>query len=158
HEVIGQLAALDFAGVAVEADVGDPMLAAGVGAAANVDLQAADERVVVFASVFGEGGAEVHGLGQRQVAAIGAGAGDGIADFIGAVAGQADFFEGGVNALERAYGHVGERHVLSHGHADETVGGPFGEIGEGVHLGAGQITVGDFYRDDGIAGLLLRAD
>ena len=84
HLVIGHFAAVDFAGVAEEAEVGDPVVAAGVGAAAGLDGQAADQRVVVGANGFLERDAQVHGLGEAEVAAIGAGASEDVIDLVGA--------------------------------------------------------------------------
>jgi hypothetical protein len=47
HLVVGHLAAVDFARVAVESEVADPVMAAGIGAAAGFDGEPADLRIVV---------------------------------------------------------------------------------------------------------------
>ena len=64
--------------------IADPVVAAGIGAAADLDGEAADPRVVVAAHRLLQHGAQVHGLGQRQVAGVGARAGDDILDLFGA--------------------------------------------------------------------------
>ena len=52
HLVVRQFLAVDLARVAVESEIGDPVMAAGIGAAARLDGEAADLRVVIAADGF----------------------------------------------------------------------------------------------------------
>src|SRR5690606_15777840 len=82
ERVLGHLpAAADVAHGPVEADRGDVVLAAGVGAAGDLDVEAAGEldalgRLPRALEEAGEVAGEAHRRGDREVAGVGAGAGD----------------------------------------------------------------------------------
>ena len=79
---VGQLAlVLDL--LAFEADVGDPVLAAAVGAAGDVELELLVELGQALFELVDEPAGEALGLGDGELAELGAGAGDGAAPEVG---------------------------------------------------------------------------
>ena len=76
HLVVRQFAPLDLARVAIESEIADPVMAAGIGAATRLNRKAAHLRIVVAADGFGQRGTQVHGLGEPQVAGVCARASD----------------------------------------------------------------------------------
>ncbi len=115
-------ALLDF--LALEADVGDPVLAAGVGAARDVQF----ERLIEFGDAlfefFDEPAGEGFGLGDGQFAEFGAGAGDGAAPegrCLDMEAGCVEFEDECVDIFAR---HIDDEDVLHVGGA-EFAGGIF---------------------------------
>ena len=101
---------------AVEADVGDVVLAAAVGAAGDVDADPADVRQPGLL----EGPADVVGqapaLGHGQVAGVGARAGDHVAGQLGARLGHADLVEAVVQLGQLLGRQAPEGQVLAVGH------------------------------------------
>ena len=107
-------AALD----ADEADVGDVVLAARVRAARDVDAHAADlGQPRLFERVADVGG-EAARLRDREVAGVGAGAGDDVADELGAGFGHADGVEPGEQLGELLLGEPAQHEVLPVGDPD----------------------------------------
>src|SRR5690606_28619495 len=80
HLVAGGRAAVGPALGTEEPDVGGVVLAAAVGAARDVDAEAADLGQALLLEPLADGGAEAPALGDREVAGVGAGAGDDVTD------------------------------------------------------------------------------
>ena len=86
---VGELAfVLDF--FAFDADVGDPVLAAAVGAAGYVELELLVEAGEAVFELVDEPAREALGLSDGQLAELGAGAGDGAAPKVSAFDLQTD--------------------------------------------------------------------
>jgi len=125
---VDELAVLfDF--FAFDADVGDPVLAATVGAAGDVELDVFAEAGETVFELFGEPAGERFGFGESEFAEFGAGAGDGAANegrgFDGKTGGVELRDDGG----DVSFGDVDEKKILHGGGADVAVGEALGEIG-----------------------------
>ena len=129
------------------------MLAAGVGAAGDVE---ADLLVEAGEAVFELGDeplVEGLGLGDGELAELGAGAGDGAAPEGGDVDVEAEGVELDDEGGGLAVGDVGDEDVLADGGAELAVAVLVGEVGEGDELIAGEAAVEDGGSDGGEAGL-----
>ncbi len=116
---------------AFEADVCDPALAAGVGAAGDVEADLLVEGWEAFLELGDEPLVEGLGLGDGELAELGAGAGDGSAPEGGGIDVQAEGVElddevGGAGVRD-----AGDEDVLADGGAEMAVAILVGEIGEG---------------------------
>ena len=152
-----QAVVLDF--LALDADVGDPMLSAGIGAAGDVEAKIF---LIVGEPLFellGEPAREGLGFGQSELAEFRAGAGDGAA---GEGGGRIDGKAGGVefadNVVNMGLGNVDEEEILHGGVADAAVAIAVSEIGEETELRGRNAAADDGSADDEKAGLLLRDD
>src|ERR1022692_1130429 len=155
HLVIGNLAAVDLAGVAIETEIGDPVMAAGVGAAAGLDGEAAHPRVVVLADGLLQRGAQVHGLGDAEIAGVGSGAGDHIVDLTGAAGAEAKFAQGGIDPRQARQRKVRQNDVLVDGGAQQAIAGGGGKPRQAAQLVAGEVALIDGHGDGGVPRLLL---
>ena len=145
---------LDF--FAFDADVGDPVLAAGVGAAGDVELDVFLVAGKTLVELFGEPAGVGLGFSESEFAEFGAGAGDGAADegvgFDGEAVGG-EFLDYGGDA---GFGDVDEKKILHERGAEMTVTVMFGEIGGDANL-RGSDASADYGGADGEeAGLFLR--
>jgi hypothetical protein len=148
---------LDF--FAFDADVGDPMLSAGIGAAGDVKAKIF---LIVRETIFellGEPARKGLGFGKSEFAELRAGAGDGAA---GEGRGGIDRKPGGVefadNVVNVGLGNVDEKEILHGGVADTAVAVAVGEIGGEAELRRGDASSDDRSADGEEAGLLLRDD
>ena len=103
--------------LAFEADVGDPVLAAGVGAAGDVEADLLVEAGETLFELGDEPLVEGLGLGDGELAELGAGAGDGSAPEGGDVDVEAECVELDDEAGGLAVGHVDDEDVLADGGA-----------------------------------------
>ncbi len=143
---------------AFEADVGDPVLAAGVGAAGDVELDLLVEAGEAVFHLGDEPLVEALGLGDGEFAELCAGAGDGSAPEGGDVHLEAEGVELDDERGGLAVGDVGDEDVLHDGGAELAVAVLVGEVGELDELFATETSVEDGGSDDGEAGLLLGGD
>jgi hypothetical protein len=144
--------------LAFEADVGDPALTAGVGAAGDVKSNLLVEAGKALLEIGDEPLVEGLGLGDGELAELGAGAGDGSAEECGGVDVQAEGVELDDEAGNLVVRDVGDENVLADGGAEVAVTVFVGEVGEGDELIAGETAVEDRSADGGEAGLALWGD
>src|SRR5918997_1731162 len=145
HLVAGGRAAVGPALGAEEPDVGGVVLPAAVGAARDVDAEAADVGEALLLELVADGGAEAAALGDGQVAGVGTRAGDDVADQLGAGLAHADGVEPLVKRRELLLGEAAEGDVLPVGEAHLEAHLAL-DGGEGPELGAGHVAqagVGD---------------
>ena len=148
---------LDF--FAFDADVGDPVLAAGVGAAGDVEAQIL---LVVGKPLFellGEPAGEGLGFGESEFAEFGAGTGDGAAgegrSGVDEEAGSVEFAD---DVMDVAFRNVDEQKILHGSVADMAVGVAVGEISGETKLRGSDAPANDGSANREDAGLLLRDD
>ena len=112
HVVAGSGPTVGAAFDADEADVGDVVLAAGVRAAGDVDAHATDLGQPRLFERVADVGRQATRLRDREVAGVGTGAGDDVADELGAGFGHADGVEPGEEVGELLLGEATQREVL----------------------------------------------
>ena len=147
---------LDF--LALDADVGDPVLAAGIGAAGDVETELF---LIVGEAVFeflGKPAGKRFGFGEREFAEFGAGAGNGAANESRRFNGKASGVEFGNDGGNVDFGNVDEEEILHEGVADVAIAIALGEIGGKVELRGSDAAANDGGADGEEAGLLLRDD
>ena len=113
-----------------EADVGDPVLAAGVGAAGDVELDLLVEGGEALLHLFDEPFCECFGFGDGELAELGSGAGYGSAPEGRGLDVKVDGAEFGDEGVDARIGDVGDEDVLGDGGAEVAVAELLGEIGE----------------------------
>ena len=151
---------------AEEADVGDVVLAAAVGAAGDVGADAADVGEAGLVEGGADGVGQAAALGDGEVAGVGARAGDDVAGQLGAGLGHADGGQALVEQRQLALGEAAEHEVLAVGDADlgaelaldrgqrpELGGGDVAEAGVGD---GGHGALGDAADDVGVVPGLVR--
>src|SRR5271155_674002 len=110
----------DVAAVAVEADVGDVMLAATVEAAGNFYTEVADSAVegrALGCQTSAEFAGQAARAGDAELAGVGAGAGGDVDDGAGAGIGQAEIFQFVVEVDYTTFWNPAENQVLFDGGA-----------------------------------------
>jgi hypothetical protein len=158
-EIVGvdQLAIdLDF--LALDADVGDPVLAATIGAAGDVKFELMLEIGIAVFESFGEPASEALGFGESEFAKFGAGAGYGAADESGTCDGESAGGELGDDSGDASLGDIDEEKILHRSGADVAVGVAFGEIGGKSKLRGSDASTNDGGANGEEAGLLLGND
>jgi hypothetical protein len=150
--------AIGFDFLAFDADISDPVLAAGIGAAGDVEAKLI---LIVGETIFellGEPAGEGLGFGESELAEFGAGASDGAAN-----EGRRFDRERGVGQFadhrgDVSFGNVDEKKILHRGVADVAIPIQLGEIGGEGEL-RGSNASADYGSADGEkAGLLLGDD
>ena len=134
-EIVGvdQLAIdLDF--LALDADVGDPVLAATIGAAGDVKFELMLEIGIAVFESFGEPASEALGFGESEFAKFGAGAGYGAADESGTCDGESAGGEFGDHGGDVSLGDIDEQNILHGSGANVAVRVAFGKIGGQAEL------------------------
>ena len=130
---VGQLAfVLDL--LAFDADVGDPVLAAAVGAAGDVEPELLIELRNALFEFVDEPAGEAFGLGDGELAEFGAGAGDGAAPERRALDVETDLAKFAHKFRGFLVGDVDEEQVLRDGGAQRAAAKLVGEIGCGFQL------------------------
>jgi len=147
--------AIHFDFFAFDADVGDPVLAATVGAAGDVELDVVAEAGEAVIELFGEPAGERLGFGESELAEFGAGAGNGAANEGRAFDGKASGNEFGDDGGDVGFGDVDEEKILHRSGAEVAVGETFGEIGGEAELRGSDASANDGSADRKEAGLLL---
>ena len=147
---------LDF--FTFDADVGDPVLAAGIGAASDVESKLLLIIGETVFELFGEPAGEGFGFGESELAEFGTGAGDGAANEGRRFDGKAGSGEFGDHRGDVRFGNVDQEKILHKGVADVAVTVTFGEIGGEVELRGSNASANDGGADGEEAGLLLRDD
>jgi hypothetical protein len=142
--------------LALEADVGDPVLAAGVGAAGDVELDLLIEAGEAILHLGDEPLGEALGLGDGELAELGAGAGDGAAPEGGDIDLEAEGVEGDDQLRGAVVRHVGDEDVLHDGAAELAVAELVGQLRQCSELVAREATAEDAGADGRKAGLALR--
>ncbi len=159
-EVGGGEAAL-VAADAVEAEIGNVMLAAGVETAADLDAQVADG-VIGGGAVFGETLTELAGqaAGGRdaQLAGIGAGAGGDVDDGAGSGGVQTGGAQAIIERRQIGVAYPAQDDVLLDCGADGLLNILAADVGEGTELIGGEVAEGQGDGDGGVAGLALLVD
>ena len=143
---------------AFEADVGDPVLAAAIGAAGDVDAELLLEAGDAVVELVGEPAGEAFGFGESEFAELGAGAGDGGASEGGGANRQSGGGEFAGDADGVAIGNVHDDEVLHHGVADVAVAVLVGKIGGEAELVGSDAAAEDVGADVREAELFLRVD
>ena len=150
--------AVEVAADAVEAQIGHVVLAAGVEAAADLDVQAL-HGFVQGVALGGQALAQLAGQAARgsdaQLAGVGARAGCHVDDGAGASLTQAEGLEGLVQLQQVGLGHPAQDDVLLHGGAHRLAGEAPGQIGQRAQLAGGQVAQGQPDGGGVIAGLAL---
>ena len=144
---------------AFDADIGDPVLAAGIGAAGDME---AEIFLIVRKALFellGEPAGEGFRFGEREFAELGAGAGHGATgeggDGIDREAGGVEFAD---NVVDVGFRNVDKEEILHGGVANVAVAVTLGEIGGEPELRGRDATANDGGADGEQAGLFLRDD
>ncbi len=150
--------AIDLDFFALDADVGDPVLTATVGAAGDVEFELMLEIGIAVFESFGKPAGEGFGFGESEFAEFGAGAGDGTTNESGTCDGKAGGVELGHNGGDMGIGDVDEEQILHGSGADVAVGVAFGEIGGEAKLRWSDAAANDGGADGEEAGLLLGND
>ena len=122
--------AVGFNFLAFDADIGNPMLAAGIGAAGDVK---AELFLIVGETIFEllcEPASVGLGFGEGEFAEFGAGAGDGAANEGGRFDGEAGVGEFTDNRGDMGFGDVDEEEILHGSIADVAIAVAFSEIGD----------------------------
>src|SRR5579872_154577 len=153
--VVRNFFTVNLTGVAIEADISDPVLAASIRAATDFDGELADIGIVILAHNIGESGAEVHRFREREIATVSARAGDDVVNLMRARCGQIQHPERGIDPLQIRDRNEREHQVLIHGDPQQTVASVFGQTRQAAKLIAREIALRHLYGSDGIAGLLL---
>src|SRR5690606_37649677 len=162
HVVGGHLAVavrrLD--GRAVEPDVADVVLAAGVRAAADVDqdLARALVRDVHQLHLLADGPVEAHRAGDAQLAGVRAGAGDDVRDLTDAPTPEAQLAEGLPDVVDGAFRDPAQHDLLPLRGAGASAAVGAEDGGEASELRGGQIALWHLHLDRDVAGLPLRLD
>ncbi len=125
------------------------MLAAGVGAAGDVELDLLVEGGEAIFHLGDEPLREGLGFGDGELAELGSGAGDGAAPEGGDVDVEVDGVEFGDECVDAAVGDVGDEDVLGDGGAEVAVAELLGEVGEAEELVAGEAAAEDGGADGG---------
>ena len=155
-EIIGvDELAIHFDFLAFDADVGDPVLAATVGAAGDVELDVVAEVGETVVEFRGEPAGEGLGFGESELAEFGAGASDGAANEGRAFDGQAAIDECADDGGDVSFGDVDQEKILHGGGADVAVGEALGEIGGEAELRRSDASANDGSADGKEAGLFL---
>jgi len=142
EEGVDQLAVfLDF--FAFESDVGDPVLAAGVGATGDVEADLLVEAGEAVFQLVDEPLVEALCFGDGELAELGAGAGDGAAPEGGDVNLEAESVELYDEGCGLTVGHIDDEDVLANGGAELAVAVLVGEVGQGDKLVSGETAVED---------------
>ncbi len=150
--------AIDLDFLAFDANVGDPMLAATVGATGDVQLQVMLEIGIAVLESFGQPASEALGFGKSKFAKFGTGASDSAANECGAGHGEPANSELRDDGGEMRLGDVDEEQILHRSGADVAVGIAFGEIGGKAELRGRDASTNDGGTDGEEAGLLLGDD
>jgi hypothetical protein len=100
--------AIDLDFLAFDADVGDPVLAATIGAAGDVQFELMLEIGIAIFESFSEPASEALGFGESEFAKFGAGAGYGTANESGTRDGESAGVELGVDSGDASLGHIDE--------------------------------------------------
>ena len=157
EEGIDQLAVLlDL--FALETDVGNPVLAARVGAACDVEADLLVKAGEAVFELIDEPFVEALGFGDCKLAELSACAGNGTAPKSGDVDLQAKGVELDDEGCGLAVGYVDDEDVLADGGAKLAVAVLVGEIGEGDELVSGETAIEHGSSDGGEAGLALLRD
>src|SRR4051794_11795402 len=121
---------------AVEPDVADVVLAAAIGAARHLDVDAAGERIgdVHRLDALAHGVIEAHRAGDAELAGVGAGARDDVVDLVGARVAQADLGEAAPDVVDRLVAHPAQHEVLVHGRAGVAARVLAHDVGEAAEL------------------------
>ena len=143
----------------IEAQVGHVVLATGIKAAADLDVQVLHGSVKRVADLT-QAGDQLGGQAARgrdaQLAGVGAGAGGDVDDGAGAGRAQARPCQRGIQRGQVSLADPAQHDVLLNGGAQGLVGEAAGDVGQGAQLGGGDVAQGQVYGDRGVAGLLLR--
>src|SRR5262249_36429472 len=126
--------AVGFDLFALDADVRDPVLAAAIGAAGDVQLDLLLKRGKAILKFLREPSGKALGLGEGEFAELGAGAGDSAAGerrSLNRKPGQVEFLRDGRGVLLR---HIGDEQILHDGGAQKAVGVAISKIGSRSEL------------------------
>jgi len=123
---------LDF--LAFDADVGDPVLAATVGAASDVQFELMLETGIAVFERFGEPASEALRFGESELAEFGAGAGHRAANESGTCDRESAGGEFGDHGGDVSLGDIDEEKILHGGGANVAVRVTFGKIGGKAEL------------------------
>jgi len=158
-EIVGvDKLAIDLDFLSFDADVGDPVLAATIGAAGDVKFDLMLEIGIAIFESLGEPASETLGFRESEFAKFGTGAGDRAANEGGTCDGESAGGELGEDRGNVNLGDVDEEKVLHGSGADVAVGVTFGKIGGKAELRRSDASTNDGGTDGEEAGLLLRND
>ena len=143
---------------ALQPDVGDLVLGAGVRAAVHVDADRRLEIAHALLEVGDDARRDLLGLADRETAELDAGAGDGLAAERGRLDRRAGSGHLGLGLLDVLVRHVEHEHVLAVGEAHAPVAEVLGDPGEGDHLLARHATAQRGAAERVAPGLALRRD
>ncbi len=127
-------ATIDFDFLAFDAEVGDPMLAATVGASGDVQFQLLVESGQTFIQFANEPAREALGFGERQLAIFGTSAGDGSAQKRRSTHGQSGGLQFGRDLIGVLIGNIHEQQILHDRRADVAIGKTLGQRGRDAKL------------------------
>ncbi len=155
HLVIRDFPSFDLARVAIETEVGDPVLPARVWAAANFNAQRAGFRLREVAHHIVDSFPEIHRLRERKIAGVSAGAGSDVLEFSGVGLAQTDRIERGMQTRKSGQRNKRKLKILIDCYADQSIAGGLGNFGETAHLVGREIALVDANARHGVAGLFL---
>ena len=160
RDVGGHRAAADLQRSAVEADVGDVVLAAAVRATAHLDVDLTGERIgdVHLFDPLLDRLVQAHRAGDAHLAAVGAGAADHVGDPAGADVVETELAEALPDVVEVVVADPAQDDVLLDGRAGEATGVVTHDLAEAAELLGGQVTTDDRDLDRVEALLPLRLD
>lgn len=147
---------LDF--FAFEADIGNPMLTAGVGTAGDVELDVFLVPGVTLVELFGEPAGKGFCFGEREFAEFGTGASDGAANERVGENGKTGGVEGFDNGWNVDARDVDEEKILHRSGTEVAIAMLFSEVGGETDLRGSDAPTNDGSADGEEARLLLRDD
>jgi hypothetical protein len=150
--------AIDLDFLAFDANVGDPVLTATIGAAGDMQLELMLKVGIAFFESFGDPPSEVLGFRESELAKFGTGAGHRAANESGTCDRESASGELRNDGGNVSLGNVDEEKVLHRSGADVAVGVTFGQVGGKAKLRGSDASANDGGADGEEAGLPLRND
>ena len=105
------------------------MLATGVGATADIDLQFAHQRIGILLNGLRQSRSQIHRFGERQIATVSSGTRDHVVDFVCAGIRQSDEAERLVNALQISSRDPRQHHILVDAKAQHAIAALARDVG-----------------------------
>ncbi len=141
-----------------DTDIGDPVLAATIGAAGDVEFQLLIETGDAFLEFGGQPAREAFGFREREFAVFRAGASHRAAGEGRSFDGESGFGQRGRNLRRIGGWDIRDQQILHHGGAHAAIAVAIGEIRRDMQLLRGDASTRDRRADIGKARLALRVD
>ena len=160
RDVGGQRLVADLDRGAVEADVGDVMLAASVRAAAHLHVHRPRQRVGDLQRLdpLLDGLVEAHRAGDPELAGVGAGAADHVGDLVGTGVAEVERRQRAPHLIDRLVAHPAQHEVLMDRGPGRAAGVVTHDLAQAAQLLGAEVAAADLDLDGAEAGLALGGD